>query len=108
MAEVSLTSRLAGRPAASKIVTSAPAHHRDIAVVEIGDAIGEGRQRKGVGAEIGFLLAITDRQRAAHARADQQALFALEDHRQRIGAGQPLHRRLGGLFRRHALVEDNR
>ena len=49
---------------------------RDVAVFEIGDAVGEGRERERVRAEIGFLLAIADGERAAAARADQKRLLA--------------------------------
>ena len=82
MAVVILISRLAGRPSASKIETCGALDHHHIAVFQIGDAIGEGRQREGVGAEIGFLVGIAHRQRRALARADQQAFMVLEDHRQ--------------------------
>jgi hypothetical protein len=77
----------------------------DIAFFQIGDAVGEGRQREGVGAEIGFGLGITHGQGRALAGADQQAFMVLEDHRQGIGASQPRHRllrRFGGV---QALVE---
>ena len=54
------------------------AQHRHIAVFQIGDAVGERREREGVGAEIGFLLAIADRERAAFARADQKVIVPLK------------------------------
>ena len=64
-------------------------HHRDIAVFQIGDAVGEGRQRESVGAQIGFFFGIAHRQRRALARADQKTFMILEDHGDGIGAGQP-------------------
>ena len=54
----------------------AAAQDHPVAVLEIGDGVGEGRERQGVGAEIHFpALAIADRQGRAAPRADQQVLL---------------------------------
>ena len=79
--------------------------HRHIAVFQIGNAIGERRQREGVGTEIGFSFGITHSHRCALARADQKTFMILEDHGDGISAGETRHRRLGGRVRHHALVE---
>ncbi len=81
------------------------AHDRDVAVLEIGDAVGERREREGVRSQIGLVLAIAHRQRAALARTDEQRFLAAEDHRQRIGAGQPPHRLLRRVLGLGAAVE---
>ena len=60
--------------------------------LQIGDRVGEGRQRDGVGAEEHLALAVADRQRRAVAGADDQVLVALEHDGQRKGALQPLQR----------------
>ncbi len=52
------------------------AHHRPVAVLEIGDRIGEGRQRDGVGAQEHLALAVADGERRAVAGADDQVLVA--------------------------------
>ena len=78
--------------------------HRDIAVFQIGNLVGERCQCESVGAKIGFFFRIAHGQRRALARADQQALMILEDHGDGIGPGQARHSGLGGCFRRHALV----
>ena len=64
-------------------------HHHHIAIVEIGDAVGEGRQRESIRAQIAFGVAIADGQRRALARADQQSLMLGEQHGQRKRPRQP-------------------
>ncbi len=81
------------------------ADHSDIAVFQIGDAVGEGRQRESVGAEIGFRGGIAHRHRGTLARTDQKTLMVLENHGDGIGAGETRHRCFGGRVRGHALVE---
>ena len=63
--------------------------HRPVAVLQIGDALGQRRQRQRVGADEHLVLAEAHRQRRAVLRADHQLGMAGEDHRQRIGALQP-------------------
>ena len=63
-------------------------HSGDIAIVKIGDLIGERRERKCIRAEITFRITISRGQRAAASRADQQRLFAVKQHHQREGASQ--------------------
>ena len=46
---------------------------RPVALVEIGDALGEPGERERVGAEIGLALAIADGERRADPGADQHA-----------------------------------
>ena len=78
---------------------SAPLRVSDdpVALLEIGDAVGERRERERVRAEIHFAVAIADRQRRALARADQQILLALEQIDERERAAQPPERRMNGL-----------
>ncbi|MNX93838.1 hypothetical protein D3C86_1260460 [compost metagenome] len=57
-----------------------------IAIHQIGDFVGEGRQRDGVGAEEHFAPTVTDGKRRAGARRKQRAGIILEHHHQRIGA----------------------
>ena len=81
--------------------------HRHVAVVQIGDAIGEGAERDGVRADVQLArllaLAVAHRQRRAVARADHQLGLAPEDDDERIGAPQPREGRKGGLFGCHAV-----
>ena len=79
--------------------------HRPVAVVEIGDAVGERRQRDRVGAEEHLAVAIADRERAAAAGADHQVVLALEEDGEREGAAQPVESLGDGLGRRQALVK---
>ena len=82
-------------------------HHRtpaveegDVALLQVLDALGQRRQRQGVGAHEHLVVAVADRERAALAGDDQQLVLALEQDRQREGALQPTDRRRGGLARR--------
>ena len=97
--------RLTGLPDASRM--SAPSRRSDdpVALLEIGDAVGERRERQRIGAEIHFAVAIADRERRALARADQEIVFALEQIDEREGAAQTLERRVNRLGRRFALRE---
>ena len=83
------------------------ARHRDpVALLEIGDAVGERGERQRVGAQIHLplrlALAIADRERRALSRADQQVLLAVEQIDQREGAAHALQRRMHRLDRRLA------
>ena len=80
------------------------ANHRPVAVFQIGDGIGEGRQRDGIGAEEHLALAMADRQRRAIARADDQIGIVGEHDGEREGAFQPLDRGVGGLDRARAVL----
>ena len=73
------------------------AHDRPVAVLEIGDRIGEGRQRNGVRAQEHLAFAMADGERRAVAGADDQILVAGEHDGEREGALQPLQRIVGGL-----------
>ena len=79
-------------------------HHRPIAVVEIGDRVGERRERDGVRAQVHLALAVADRERRAFAGANHQVFFAREQKGKREGAAQLSERGLDGLDRRLALV----
>src|SRR3546814_2949330 len=68
-------------------------------------AVGERRQRQGVGAEEHRALAVADRKRRAAARADHEVVAPGEDDGQREGAFQALQCRRHGLLRRHLAVE---
>ena len=88
----------------------AAARHGDpIALLEIDDAVGEGRERQRVRAEIHLALAVADRERRALARADQQVVLAVEEIDQREGAAQALQRRgdrlRRALARRHFVFD---
>ena len=48
-------------------------HNDPVAFLEIGDAVGERRERQRVGAEIHLALAVADRERRALPRADQRS-----------------------------------
>ena len=73
-----------------------------VALLEIGDAVGEGGERQRVGAEIHLAVAVADRERRALARADEQVVMALEQIDEREGAAKPRERREHRLGRRLA------
>ena len=52
---------------------AAARQHRPVAVLEIGDGVGEGRERDGVGADEHLAVAEADGERAALARHDHQS-----------------------------------
>ena len=85
-------------------------HDDPVALFEIGDAVGEGRERQRVGAEIHLAVAVADRERRALARADQQIVLAVEEIDEREGAAQPLQRRRHRLRRplagRHFVLDE--
>ena len=66
--------------------------HRPVAVLEIGDRVGEGRERDGIGADEHLAVAEADGERAALAGHDHQIVVAGEDHGEREGALQALQR----------------
>ncbi len=84
--------------------------------MQIGNLVGEGRQRNGVRAHIHFALAITDGERRTRAGRHDRVGLVSEDKRQRIRALQPLQNGLngsalrlsGGDFTGHELRDDFR
>ncbi len=58
-------------------------HHRPVALVEIGDPLGQRGQRQRVGAKVILPLSITDRQRRPHPRADHQIGMVAEQESDR-------------------------
>ena len=62
------------------------AQHRPVAFLEVGDGIGEGCERDGVGAQIHGAGAVTDGERTALARGDHQVVVAGEDDGEGEGA----------------------
>ena len=98
-----LPDRPLGRPALA-VEHHGPlaAEEGDVALLEVLDALGQRRQRQGVGAHEHLVLAVADRQRAALAGDDQEILVALEQDGQREGPLQPAHGRQGRLARRQA------
>ena len=78
-----------------------PRQDRPIAVLEIGDLVGEGRERERVRAEIHLALAVPDGERRAVPRADELVLLAGEQEGEREGAAQARQRR-GDRLRRGA------
>ena len=72
---------------------------RPIAILEIDDGVGEGRERDGVGAYEHLAVAEADGERAALAGHDHQVVIAAEDHGEREGAFETLQRVVGGAHR---------
>ncbi len=85
-------------------------HHRPVALVEIGDPVGEGRQRQRVRAEIHRAVAIADGQRRSPPRPDQEIVMRLEQIDEREGAAHALQggeHGLGGLLAGREFVLDH-
>ena len=76
-----------------------------VALFQVADPVGQGRQGHGVGPEEHLALAVADRQRAAPARADHQVVAPGEDDGQREGAFQALQGVGHRLLRRLLLVQ---
>ena len=76
--------------------------HCPVTILQIGDAIGEGRQRYGIAAYEHFTASVPDGERRAVAGRDQQVVLALEQDGERKGALQPGQNGLDGLLRRLA------
>ena len=77
----------------SKISLASRRQHRPVAVLEIGDAVGEGRERDGVGAQVHLTLAVADGERRTLAGGDQEVVLAGEQEGQRersLEAGRAL------------------
>ena len=78
---------------------------RPVAVLEVGHAVGEGRQRDRIRAEVHLAVAVPDRQRWAVAGADHQVVIAGEDDAERERAVQPRQHRRHRVDRFHAAAE---
>ena len=90
----STISRSTGWLSRSKISTLSRRDDRPVAFFEIGDALGQRRQRQRVGAEVILAFAIADGQRRPHARADDQVGMVAEQEGDGERAVQPRqHRR---------------
>ena len=76
--------------------------HRPVALLQIGDLAGEGRQRDGVGAQVHLALAVADGERAALAGADHQVFLAGKDDGERERTLQMVSARLVASHRRVA------
>ncbi len=81
------------------------ADDRPVALVEIGDALGPGRDRKRVRAEVILALAIADGQRRTHARADDQVGMVAEQEGDGEGAVKPRQDRRDRVLRRGAALD---
>jgi hypothetical protein len=68
----------------------------EIAFFQIADLGRERADRQSVRAQVHLAVAPADHQRAATTGAQDQAVLALDQHRQRIGAGQPVQHALEG------------
>ena len=73
-------------------VHALPRHHREIALFEIGDAVGHRPERDRIRADEHLALAVADGQRAALARGDQQIGVPVEQKAQRVGPVEPRDR----------------
>jgi hypothetical protein len=116
VAEIALADRGTGQPRqlhlalhliaiGRKEAGALPVHHRPVAIVQIGDAAGQRRQRQRVGADEHLVLAEPNGQWRTMLRADDQLGMAREDHRERIGALQTAQRRPGRGNRIHAALQ---
>ena len=88
-AVVKTLARLDGAFALTFLFAGARGHDRPVALLEIGDAAGQRRQRQRVGAEEHLARAIADGERAAATSADQQIVLAGEQEGEREGAVEP-------------------
>ena len=77
-------------------------HDCPVALLEIGDAIGERGERERVGAQKHLSVAVADRERRALPRADQEVVLAREQIDERERAAQPAERRVHRLLGRLA------
>ena len=93
------------RPSKREDLRRLAGQHRAVAVLQIGDRVGEGGQRDRVGAEIHLALAVPDGERRSLPRPDHQVVLAGEDDGERERALQPLQGGLGRLDRREALIQ---
>ena len=82
-----------------------PGQHRAVAILQIGDGVGEGGERDGVGAQIHLALAVADGERRSLPGPDHQVVLAGEDDGERKRPLQPLQGGLGRLGGREALIQ---
>src|SRR5690606_18811701 len=82
-----------------------PRHHRMVTLLQIGETVGEGREREGVGADVHLALAIADRERRAAAGDDDEIVLPLEEEGEREGPLEPAQRRPRRLERRQPRME---
>ena len=78
--------------------------HRPVALLQIGDLLGEGGEREGVRAQIGLALAEADGQGRTVAGADEEIVVAGEDEAEGEGTAQARQGGGHGLHRAQALV----
>ena len=83
-----------------------PAEDREIALFQIGDAVGERGERDGVGAKEHLAVAVPDGERRAFSGCNDQVFLAVEEKGQRVGALEPSDGLLGGVAGGEALVEE--
>ena len=81
------------------------ADDRPVALVEIGDALGQRRHRERVRAEVIFAVAIADRQRRTHARADHQIGMVAEQEGDGEGAVKARQDGRDRVLRRRATLD---
>ena len=98
-ATISRVDRLVG--AIENLDRVAP-HHRPVALFQIGDLLGQRGQRQRVRAEIILALAVADRQRRPHPRADHQIGMIAEQEGDRERPVQPRQHRRHRVLRRRA------
>ena len=88
-----ITGRVTTLPVSVLDDRAAAGEDDEIAVLEIADRAGEGRERNRVGAEIHLAVAIADGERRAAPGADQEILLAGKQEGEREGALEPRQRR---------------
>ena len=76
-----------------------PSDHGPVAVGEIGDGVGEGRERDRIGAHEHLATAEAERERAALPRHDHQIVVAAENHGERERALEALQAVVHGAHR---------
>ena len=81
------------------------ADHRPVTLVQIGDTLGPWRDRKRVGAKIILAVAIADRQRRSHARADDQVGMVAEQEGDGESTGETGENRSHRILRRRAALD---
>ena len=80
------------------------ADHRPVAVMQIGDAVGEGRQRNGIRPQEHLPVAEANRERRAGAGSHDRRRIVAEDDGERIGAGHVAQHLVHGLTPAEALA----
>ena len=99
-------------PASVANVGGPARQHHPVSLLEISDAVGEGRERERVGAEIHLTVAVADRQRRALPRANQEVLLAREQIDESERAAQALKggmdRLIGRLAERQFILDRER